>query len=141
MIRLNKNDIAHLVFKKKSVSISISEIQLVITVFFQVLCEELIYNSIEFVINPMAKPETQVKLKTGYVEGELKDYIRNTSLYHGGKYYKLRLWFDRYPAFMKMTGYVRRVKFTSRAVDMLAKELAKGRRYYNSAMHEILYKQ
>lgn len=111
----------------------------IINIFLNLLIDDLIYNDVEFVLNPRAYPENQYILKMGHFEKPEKIKVNkrmNKCAYrYGGMIYVLRQMIPKnWPSY----GIRREFSFSYRLRLKIRKELKNGHRYYNSAKEHLL---
>jgi len=113
----------------------------IINIFLNLLVDDLIYNDVEFVLNPRAREENQFTLKLGYFKKKLvyeEKKISSRYIYKfGGLSYYLRL---IYPKNWPNRNIFKRFTFYYGYRIKIWRELNLGHRYYNSAFEHLLRK-
>jgi hypothetical protein len=129
-------------YKKRSYSEAANRFpKKIINIFLNLLVDDLIYNDVEFVLNPRSEEQNQFTLKLGYFNKSLpheERYKRSKYIYKfGGLCYYLRA---IYPRNWPNRQIFKRFIFYFPYRAKVWKQLKLGHRYYNSAMEHLIRK-
>lgn len=113
---------------------------IIISMFWESVCNDLIYNEAEVILKDSIKPENRFALKMGYLHNAPKVFfMKRTKLVFpfGGMHYTLRM---NYPKNWNDSALPRRAGFFPKYRTKVRKEIRSGRRYFNSTKEKIFAK-